>query len=162
MAMTGRESGATKIKEEKSKYAAFESVFQNLKIKTTKSTELVFKDVKQPLVLLNFWASWCMPCITEFGSLKKLVDTFPKDKLLVVGINNDDEKPLKAIKKTEKEYNLNFDSYSDAGSTLTSKFYISKIPATIVFYKGKVVHFTNEETNFVADDFVAKLKKLIK
>lgn len=162
MSMSGRESGASKIKSEKTKYAAFETVFQGLKLKTTKGTKINFKEVKQPIVLLNFWASWCMPCISEFGTLKKFVKMFPKDKVLVVGINNDDENPKKSIKKTEKEYSLNFESYSDSESELTSQFFISKIPASIVFHKGKVVHFTNEEFDFVNDNFILKIKKLLK
>lgn len=162
MSMSGRELGATKLKSEKTKYSAFETVFQDLKLKTTKGTSINFSKVKQPIVLLNFWASWCMPCISEFGTLKKFVDKFPKEQILVIGINNDDEKPKKAIIKTEKEYKLNFESYSDNGSSLTSRFFISKIPASIVFYKGKVVHFTNEEFNFMDDNFILKIKKLLK
>jgi thiol-disulfide isomerase/thioredoxin len=161
MSISGRKSDASKVETEKTKYGAFESVFQKLEVKTTKGTKIKFKEVKQPIVLINFWASWCMPCISEFSSLTKFVDMFPKDQVLVVGINNDDENPLKAIKKTEKNHNLNFESYSDNDSSLTASFFISKIPATIVYHKGKVVFFSNEETNFIAEDFVVKIKKLL-
>lgn len=162
MSVSGRKSEASKLKSEKVKYAAFEAIFQNLKLKTTKGTQLNFKKVKQPIVLLNFWASWCLPCVSEFSSLNKFIQMLPKDKVLVVGINNDDESPKKAIKKTESKYNLGFESFSDSDSSVTSRFYISKIPASIIFYKGKVVHFTNEEFDFVDDNFIIKIKKLLK
>lgn len=162
MSITGRESGASKIEEDKVKYSAFESVYSKLKIKTTKGTKIDFSKIKQDVVLINFWASWCMPCIAEFKTLKKFRDEFPEDKVLVVGINNDDENPQKAVKKTEKKYKLNFESVIDYDSETTSEFNISKIPASIVFYKGKVVHYTNEEFNFMDDDFLLKIKKLVK
>ena len=162
MAITGRESNATKIKEEKTKYAAFESVFQKLNLKTTKGTEINLAELKRPIVLLNFWASWCLPCIAEFKSLNKFMEMFPKDQVLVLGINNDDEAPAKSILKTEKEYNLKFESCIDKENVITGQFFISKIPASIVFYNGKVVHFSNEEFNFMDDNFILKIKKLIK
>lgn len=161
MVMNGRKLEASKIKEEKSKYSAFETQFQKIQLKTTKGTEYKLDKVKQPVVILNFWASWCLPCLQEFQSLTKFVDTLPKDKVLVIGINNDDENPKKSIIKTEKEYKLNFESVSDFDSSITGQFYISKIPASIVFYNGSVIQFTNQEMDFMNDEFVMKIKKLI-
>lgn len=161
MAFNGQELGASKLDSLKTKYNAFESVFSQLELKTTQGTKIDFSSIEQPVVLLNFWASWCMPCLTEFESLKKFVDKFPKEKVLVVGINNDDEEPKKSIIKTEKEYNLNFESYSDQSSELTTKFFISKIPATIVFHKGKVIHYSNEESDFMDEDFLRLINKHI-
>lgn len=161
MSISGRKSDASKLESNKTKYAAFEAVFQKLKLKTTHGTKLKLSEVKQPIVLLNFWASWCLPCVQEFSSLNKFISNFPKDQVLVVGINNDDESPLKSIKKTEKEYNLAFESYSDHNSQITSSFFISKIPVSIAFYKGKVIHYSNEEFNFMDENFLLKVKKLI-
>ena len=39
-------------------------------------------------VLINLWASWCSPCVKEFPSLKRLVDHF-KGQLVVVAISHD-------------------------------------------------------------------------
>lgn len=162
MTISGKESAANKIKDEKVKYSAFESVFSKMSVKTTKGTKIKMAKVKQPIVLLNFWASWCMPCISEFKTLKKFRDEFSADEVLILGVNNDDENPKKAIKKTEKDYQLNFESVVDIDSQLTSEFFISNIPASIVFHKGKVIHFTNEEFNFMDDNFILKIKKLLK
>lgn len=40
-------------------------------------------DHRDKVVLINFWASWCAPCIDEFPSMLKLIEEFPKDVLLV-------------------------------------------------------------------------------
>lgn len=162
MAFNGQQSNAEKVQFEKEKYSAYENQYQKINLVTTKKTQYKLKEVKQPIVLLNFWASWCQPCLSEFATLKKLINEIGKENLLVIGINNDDENPKKAIQKTEKDLDLNFESVIDTNSEITSSFLIEKIPGSIVFYKGKVIHFANEEFNFMDEQFVLKLKQLLK
>ena len=162
MSINGQESNAEKVDREKEKYSVYEDVFQKTEFQTTKNTNYKLSTVKQPIILLNFWASWCQPCLSEFSTLKKLVNKFSSDELLVIGINNDDENPKKAIIKTEKDLNLNFESVIDVDNKITSSFLIEKIPGSIVFFKGKVIHFENEEFNFMDEKFIFKLKQLLK
>lgn len=162
MAFNGQELSASKAKKEIEKYSNFETVFQNSILKTTKGSEYKLKEQKNKIVILNFWASWCQPCLSEFATLKKLVEKYPKEKILVIGINNDEEDQLKNITKVEKNLGLNFESVIDVGSQLTSKFFISAIPASITFYNGKVIHYVNKEFNFMDDSFVEKLDNYLK
>lgn len=162
MALNGQQSNAEKVDREKAKYSVYEEVFKKTEIKTTKNSIYNLAKVKQPIVLLNFWASWCQPCLSEFATLKKLIGEFDKDELLVIGINNDDENPKKAIIKTEKDLKLNFESMIDIDNKITSSFLIEKIPGSIVFFKGKVIHFENEEFDFMNEKFIYKLKQLLK
>lgn len=161
MSLNGNYTSAqkTSITEEKSK--AYEEIFNNLKLETTKGSVFELKDINQDLVILNFWASWCQPCVSEFKALNELVDMFSSEQLLVVGINNDDEEPLKNIKKVEKKYNLKFESVMDVDSDIAGKYRINNIPASVVYYKGKVIHFVNKEFDFVNDGFVDLLKSKI-
>jgi thiol-disulfide isomerase/thioredoxin len=47
-------------------------------------------DIKGRIVVVNFWASWCAPCVKEFPSLKRLVEK-RKGKIAVVAISNDSQ-----------------------------------------------------------------------
>jgi len=158
MTLGGSMTSANKITISEERAKAYEQVFKELNLKTTKGSEFDLKNINQEIVILNFWASWCRPCVSEFAALNKLIEKLPEDKLLVVGINNDDEKPKKAVKETEKEYKLKFESVIDLDSELAGKFRINNIPASIVYHKGKVIHFVNKEFDFVNDDFVELLK----
>ena len=44
-------------------------------------------DLRGRAVLLNFWATWCEPCLAEMPSLQQLADLHGPDKLLVLAIN---------------------------------------------------------------------------
>jgi len=162
MAINGQSSNASKVDKNKAKYSVYEDQFSKTKFITTKKTEINLIKQKQPIIVLNFWASWCQPCLSEFETLKKFTEQFSKEDVLVVGINNDDETPKKAIKKTEKDLELNFESIIDSSSNVTSSFLVEKIPASIVFYNGKVIHYVNEEFDFMNKKFLYKIKKLLK
>jgi cytochrome c biogenesis protein CcmG, thiol:disulfide interchange protein DsbE len=43
------------------------------------------------IVLINFWASWCNPCVQEFPSMLKLMEKY-KNELVLVAVSNDESK----------------------------------------------------------------------
>jgi thiol-disulfide isomerase/thioredoxin len=161
MTFSGSKTIAQKVSPKKQKYSGYESVFSKMKAKTTKGTVVSSKALKGKVVIFNFWASWCRPCLSEFSALNKLIAKIESKNLVVIGINNDDEEPLKEIKKTETRYKLKFESINDLDYGLTSKFLIQKIPATIVFKDEKVIFYSNEEYDFMNEDFVEKIKKAL-
>ncbi len=46
-------------------------------------------DARGQVVLLNFWATWCPPCVVEVPELIEVQDEFADDGLLVVGVSQD-------------------------------------------------------------------------
>ncbi len=56
------------------------------------------------LVLLDFWATWCLPCLAEMPSVKDIQQTFGADpRFVLVGLSCDDgiERPAEYVKATE-------------------------------------------------------------
>ena len=41
-------------------------------------------------ILINFWASWCVPCEVEFPHIQKMREKYKKDDLIIFGINSFD------------------------------------------------------------------------
>lgn len=52
-------------------------------------TDLSLSEFKGKVVMLNFWATWCPPCIKEFPSLLKVVDLF-NGRVILVAVSHDD------------------------------------------------------------------------
>jgi thiol-disulfide isomerase/thioredoxin len=152
---------AEQVDADKQKYSVYEEAFQGLKLTTTKSTTIELKHVKEPIILLNFWASWCVPCLKEFPSLVKFQEKF-KEQIKVVGVNGDEENAPELIKKVEAKYRLNFESATDAESQIANKFLIGTYPVSIAFHKGKVIFFSKKIHDFMDEKFTATIESALK
>lgn len=61
-------------------------------------------DFKGKAVILNFWASWCTPCVAEFPALLTLAATFPDDAVLIA-VSSDHDRAMmdRFLAKLKKE-----------------------------------------------------------
>jgi thiol-disulfide isomerase/thioredoxin len=65
------------------------SQYKKLKILKTKAGFVDIRELKGRPIMINFWASWCAPCMTEMPSIYKLHDKFKEKGFEVVAINLD-------------------------------------------------------------------------
>jgi len=119
------------------------NIIINKNLKTYK--EVIFKDImtkdvdivnyKGKLLVLNFWATWCVPCREEMPSLDQLQSDRRLNNLKVFPINIGQEDLVKS-KIFFKELNIkNLDIYFDPTVNLTKKFSLRGVPTTILFNK---------------------------
>jgi thiol-disulfide isomerase/thioredoxin len=88
-------------------------------------------------LLVNFWASWCVPCREEMPSLDRLNEAFP-ERLDVVAVNvGEDEESVRTFRE---DVNFEFTVWMDPDRSLTRKFGTRRLPETwIVNPEGQFV-----------------------
>ena len=122
------------------------SPFKNLVILTDPKEykEIIFKDIngknlslndfESDIYILNFWATWCLPCKEEMPSLNNLQS---KKNLEVIPINVEIQNKKKS-QKFFKDLNINnLSIYFDDENNLANLFKLRGIPTTIIFNKKR-------------------------
>ncbi len=153
-------STAGQIDQEKGREQLFNNLYQELKLTGTKGQVVELKSVRTPLVALNFWASWCLPCLKEFPSLVAFQRKYG-DKLTVLGINGDEENPLPLVEKTSQKYNLDFAQVLDPKSEISDRFLITSYPYTVIYHRGKVIHIAFKAQDFMDEALLAKVNSAL-
>lgn len=94
--------------------------------------------LKGKVVLVDFWATWCLPCIEEMPELKAMRKQNSKAGFEIVGVNLDEERPsLDSFMKREK---LPWPIIPDPDEKLAATFGASKLPTKYLLGRdGKIV-----------------------
>lgn len=151
------------IIKQSTEYLEYENLFLHGNYKTLAGTSVEMTKLNAPVVILNFWASWCIPCLEEMPSMIALKNKFKPDQVQIVAINTDEDDQKMNIEKTMKKINMKdeFIIVPDSNSKLVTDFKVSAIPVTIIFHRGKVVHFSNGPMDFNAEEMVDKMKEWV-
>jgi len=94
-------------------------------------------ELKGQVVLINFWASWCPPCLQEMPSMQKLYSSMPQDKFKMLAIlNNDNPKNARAL-AVKQHYT--FPILIDPGSKVAKAYGLTGVPETFIIDKQGIL-----------------------
>ena len=113
---------------------------------------------KGKLLVLNFWASWCPPCVEETPSLSQFAATYAPKGVVVLGVSVDkDEKAYKNFLQRFKPNFLTareFKAHEDYGTFMYPETYI-------IDAKGKVLKKLAEPADWMAPDVTRYIDSLL-
>jgi peroxiredoxin len=117
------------------------SKFPDFDEKDLAGKPLSIANCKGKVVLLDFWATWCGPCVHELPNVIKSYEKHHQQGFEIIGISLDeDEKKLKSF---TKEKNMTWQQFFDGqgwGNKLAVKYGVQSIPATYLLNgEGKII-----------------------
>ena len=116
-------------------------------------------DFRGKVVLVNFWATWCPPCIEEMPSMDSLQKTLDQEKFSIIAISVDDS--WDSVDTFIKSSDLDLNIYSDFEGKVAKLYGTHKVPETYILNKeGIVVRKILGEIDWTSPKVLSYLKEL--
>lgn len=131
------------------------------KIKLMDGGGLSPSEFKGKIIIINFWASWCAPCIEEVPSLIEL--TKKNNRVIVLAVSGDKNKEdIRAFIKSFPEFNKEpFYQVWDDNEKWLKSFHIIKLPESFIFNsKGEMVKRISGTINWNTADSLSYFSSL--
>lgn len=96
-------------------------------------------DYRGQVVLLNVWATWCLPCRVEMPSIEKLHQAYAPKGLKIVAVSVDDPGTDAQIRDFVKSFGLSFEVLHDPPNRITDAYQLTGYPETFVIGRDGVI-----------------------
>ena len=111
------------------------------------------------VVVVNFWATWCAPCLKEMPALEKAWKKLQKENVLLVGVNLGDTE--RKIRRFLKHRPVSFPILMDIGSDMFEPWQIQRLPTTYVVGPDGLIHLgAIGDRDWASDEILSSILKL--
>lgn len=117
-------------------------------------------DYRGKMVLLNFWATWCPPCVQEIPSLNATYDIFREDGLVVLGISVDED--ADQYSEFLEDFRVTFPTARDPERQVSRRYGTLKYPESYLISRdGKVLRKYIGSENWLRPEIANYLRSLL-
>lgn len=123
---------------------------------TLNGSKVDLADMQGKVVLIDFWGTWCGPCVAEFPALRLIYDAFHPHGFEIIGIAADEKETLQDF--FTKVDPLPWANIADGDGAIAEKYGIKGFPTILIIdQEGKHVA-SNLHGKKLVDELVARLK----
>lgn len=163
----GKKEEAEKyLREEKEEYARViktslkSEPAQDFELTTIEGNKVKLSDLKGKVVLVDFWATWCGPCISSVPTLNSLYEKYKEKGFEILYVSVDSEADLHKIAPFKQKHKIGFPVLLDGGAK--DLYSVKSYPTNIFIDKdGKVryrsIGFDDEESARMYDTIISLL-----
>ncbi len=137
---------------------------KNFQLKDIENSIRNYNELKgEKLTLIDFWATWCKPCIKAIPELNKIYDSFKTQGVEIIGINCDGPRSVSKVAPFSKSLKIQYPVLVDINSEIKSDLNILALPTLLIVDANDKVVWIHE--GFVSGDaeiIKAEIEKLLK
>ncbi len=111
------------------------------------------------VLVLNFWATWCSPCVEEIPSLNAMQRRFANSGVVVVAVSVD--KHQQKVKAFLDKLPVAFQTASDPNSDVSAEYGTYQIPETYIIKNGRVMRKFAAAEDWGSEDMTQYIQSLL-
>ena len=124
-------------------------------------SEVSLRSYRGKVVWLDFWASWCAPCLKALPELEKMRQRIPAKHVQLVAVNLDQD--LKKARKLLRKSPIGYPSASDPEGKLPEQYGVENMPTSFLIDRKGVIRYVHKGyRSGDIDEIEAELKKAVK
>ena len=114
--------------------------------------------VGKRVVLLAFWATWCVPCIAEVPRLREVYDKYHEKGLEVLGVIVPISQTREGVRAFSEKRSINYPILWDEDEKTTGRYSVGSVPRNFLIGKDGIIRHASSE---LPNDFEAMIEKLL-
>jgi len=111
------------------------------------------------VLVLNFWATWCAPCVEEIPSLNEMQKRFARSGVVVVAVSID-KNPQKYRAFLDKIH-VAFDTARDPSADISARYGTFQYPESYIIQNGVVMRKYGNAEDWLSEDMTLYIKSLL-
>ena len=135
-------------------------VSYNFSLSDLKGKPHTLTDYRGKTVLVNFWASWCTPCLLEMPGMQRLANTLSDQDFEILTLNTADSP--RRIQETLKRLQIDLKVFLDNDGKTFKAWQGNVLPTSYLFDSSSQLHYKAVgPMEWDDEDVIQKIKRLI-
>ncbi len=126
------------LANEKTEKKASDFVLKNIRNQNVRLSESV---ANYKLTIINFWATWCMPCRAELKALNKIYKNYQDKGINIISISVDDPKTAGRVKSFARANRIKHDVWLDTNNEIMRQYNVNNPPYTLVVDSSMTIFY---------------------